>query len=227
MSLLAIIPARGGSKGLPGKNIRLLGGKPLLAYSIEAALRCPLVDRVVVSTESQQIAEVAIRHGADVPFLRTPELAGDKANLGQVISNMLWHLANAGEIYDAHIVLVPTSPFRSRGLMDHLCGLLLQGHYNVQAVKPLRRCSMVEQDSEGRLHPVANGGQWSGATVCFRNYGVFSGHNNIGKLPSYMFPVSDPTVLIDIDEQSDFELAEAVIQGGQFDFNAAGLSNVD
>jgi CMP-N-acetylneuraminic acid synthetase len=227
MSLLAIIPARGGSKGLPGKNIRPLCGKPLLAYSIEAARNCQLVDRVVVSTESQQIAEVAIRYGADVPYLRAPELAGDKANLGQVIGDMLWRLANAGEVYDAHIVLVPTSPFRSRGLMDHLCSVLLRGHNNVQAVKPLAGCPLVEQDSEGRLHIIAREDQWPGSAPVFRSYGVFSGHNRLGKLPSYMFPIYDPTVLIDIDDPFDFELAEAVIQGGQFDYNAAGLYHVD
>ena len=77
--VVALVPLRGGSKSIPGKNIRLLHGKPLLAYSIEAALRCPLVGRVVVSTESPMIAEIAVRHGAEVPFLRPHDLAGDQA----------------------------------------------------------------------------------------------------------------------------------------------------
>ncbi len=72
--VLAIIPARGGSKGLPGKNVRPLAGHPLIAYSVAAGLQSKLVDRVICSTDSEEIAEVARQYGAEVPFMRPPEL---------------------------------------------------------------------------------------------------------------------------------------------------------
>ena len=75
--VLAIIPARGGSKGLPGKNLRPLAGHPLIAYSIAAGLQATLVDRVICSTDSTEIADVARQYGAEIPFLRPPELAQD------------------------------------------------------------------------------------------------------------------------------------------------------
>ena len=75
--MLALIPARSGSKSIPGKNLRKLLGKPLIAYSIEHALQCSLVNRVIVTTDSQEIADVARAYGADVPFLRPVEIAGD------------------------------------------------------------------------------------------------------------------------------------------------------
>src|SRR5277367_6641535 len=77
LKILALIPARGGSKGLPGKNIRPLSGKPLIAYTIEAAKRATSIDRIILSTDSEEIAEVGVKYGAEVPFLRPPMLAND------------------------------------------------------------------------------------------------------------------------------------------------------
>jgi len=76
-NVVAVIPARGGSKGVPGKNIKLLGGKPLISYVLEAAKKCQLIDRIIVSTDDEQIAEVAKKYGAEVPFMRPAELAED------------------------------------------------------------------------------------------------------------------------------------------------------
>ena len=81
--VLAIIPARGGSKGLPGKNVRLLGGKPLIAHSIETARRTPVIDRVIVTTEDEDIARVARAHGGEMPFTRPPELSADETLMFQ------------------------------------------------------------------------------------------------------------------------------------------------
>src|SRR5690348_16189824 len=82
--VLAVIPARGGSKGLPGKNIRPFAGLPLIAHTIHYAQSCPEITRAIVSTDSPQIAEVAKEHGGDVPFLRPSELADDKTSLWPV-----------------------------------------------------------------------------------------------------------------------------------------------
>jgi CMP-N,N'-diacetyllegionaminic acid synthase len=113
MNTICVIGARGGSKGLAGKNIRPVLGRPLIAWSIEQALACPEIDRVVVSTDSDAIASVARAYGADVPFMRPPELANDAAGKWQV-----WqHAIEACERYyresfDIYVDLDCTSPLR-------------------------------------------------------------------------------------------------------------------
>lgn len=111
--LLAVIPARGGSKGLPGKNLRPLAGVPLIAHSILFAKTCPQITRCVVSTEAADIAEVARTFGADVPFLRPPELAQDDTPLWPVLRHALVQLEQQeGTAFDVLLLLDPTSPGR-------------------------------------------------------------------------------------------------------------------
>ncbi|HEV7189326.1 MAG TPA: acylneuraminate cytidylyltransferase family protein [Blastococcus sp.] len=112
--VLAVVPARGGSKGLPGKNIRPLAGVPLLVHSLRAAALTAGVTRCIVSTDAEEIADVARRHGGDVPFLRPPELAGDTTPTGPVLAHALAAVeAEEGRPYDAVLLLEPTSPCRS------------------------------------------------------------------------------------------------------------------
>lgn len=108
MSLLALIPARGGSKGIPRKNIQLFCGKPLLQWTIDVALASPSVNRVVVSTDDSEIAELACAGGAEVPFLRPPELASDTA---PGIAPVMHALQQLPEVSDL-LFLQPTSPLR-------------------------------------------------------------------------------------------------------------------
>ncbi|GAA6527320.1 acylneuraminate cytidylyltransferase family protein [Intrasporangium sp. DVR] len=111
--ILAVIPARGGSKGLPGKNIRSLAGLPLIAHSIRAAALTPEVTRCIVSTDSAEIAAVARRFGADVPFLRPAELATDDTPMAPVVRHALeWCEREDGRPYAAVLLLDPTSPAR-------------------------------------------------------------------------------------------------------------------
>jgi CMP-N,N'-diacetyllegionaminic acid synthase len=116
--VLALIPARGGSKGLPGKNIRPLLGKPLLAWSIEQVLESKYVDRLVVSTESPAIAAIARRYGADVPFLRPKELATDKSSTIDAIDHAVDFLKERGEDFDYIALIEPTSPLRKKEDID-------------------------------------------------------------------------------------------------------------
>lgn len=111
MKVLGVIPARGGSKGVKNKNIKLLGDKPLIAYSIEAAKASKLA-RTIVSTDSEEIAQVARELGGDVPFLRPSDLATDRAKAIPVIQHALAYFAEQGEVYDAVMMLQPTTPFR-------------------------------------------------------------------------------------------------------------------
>jgi N-acylneuraminate cytidylyltransferase len=111
--ILAVIPARGGSKGLPNKNIRDLAGLPLIAHSIKCARLSSLVTRTIVSTDSEKIATVAREHGADVPFLRPAELATDTAAMWPVIRHALSEAEKQeGRTYDAMLLLDPTTPGR-------------------------------------------------------------------------------------------------------------------
>ena len=111
--VIALIPARGGSKGLPDKNILLLAGKPLIAWTIMAALNAPEIDRVIVSTDSEQIADVAREWGAEVPFSRPSELSTDDAKGIDVVFHALDWLAGQGESVGLLILLQPTSPLRT------------------------------------------------------------------------------------------------------------------
>ncbi len=110
--ILALIPARGGSKSIKNKNIIPLAGKPLIAYTIKTALSCKEIDKVVVSTDSPKIAKVARKYGAQVPFLRPKKLAQDKTPMYPVAQNAISWLENKGEKIDTLILLQPTSPFR-------------------------------------------------------------------------------------------------------------------
>ena len=115
---IAIIPARGGSKGLPGKNIRLLCGKPLIVWSIEQALQSGIFDTVVVSTDSKEIADIAAKHGAKVPFLRPPELSTDIATSVDVVLHTLDFYKQMNNHFDIFALLEPTSPLRKKGQLQ-------------------------------------------------------------------------------------------------------------
>ncbi len=111
--VLSIIPARGGSKGLPGKNIRSLLGRPLIHWTIERSLACTYIDRTFVSTEAPEIADVSRKAGADIPFHRPAILATDSASSIDVILNVVDELkARYDEDYDLLLMLEPTSPLR-------------------------------------------------------------------------------------------------------------------
>ena len=113
MQILGIIPARGGSKGIPGKNIKLLAGKPLIQYSIETALDTPSLSKVMVSTDSQEIAEISSALGAEVPELRPTHLATDSSPTIDTVGYTLAYYAEKGINYDAVCLLQPTSPMRT------------------------------------------------------------------------------------------------------------------
>lgn len=113
MKRIAIIPARSGSKGLRDKNIKQLQGKPLLAYSIEAALSSGCFDTVMVSTDSVEYAEIARCYGAEVPFLRSAECSTDTAGSWEVVSEVLDRYSASGRVFDVVALLQPTSPLRT------------------------------------------------------------------------------------------------------------------
>lgn len=124
MKIFALIPARGGSKGIPGKNVKLIAGKPLIVWTIEAALRSSFIDAVVVSTDDPAIAEVARCAGAQVPFMRPTELAQDETpGMGPAL-----HALDQLPKYDSLLLLQPTSPLRTTEDIDACLVLATQQH---------------------------------------------------------------------------------------------------
>ncbi len=118
MNILAVIPARGGSKGVPGKNKKLLLGKPLIQYSIDAALQSKYITEVVVTTDDEEIMAIAKSLGANVPFVRPKHLAEDATPTLPVIQHVISHFEAEGKQFDAICLLQPTSPFRPKGFLD-------------------------------------------------------------------------------------------------------------
>jgi CMP-N-acetylneuraminic acid synthetase len=153
MAIVAIIPARGGSRGLPGKHLLLLAGEPMIAHTVRAALAARRVDRVLVSTDDEAIARAARRAGAEVPFLRPAELAADDTPTLPVIRHAVEWLEAAGERVEVVVTLQPTSPLRDAAEIDAVLTLLERtGADSAVSVASLELpISVVGHVAEGRL----------------------------------------------------------------------------
>jgi CMP-N-acetylneuraminic acid synthetase len=129
-NVVAIIPARGGSKGITKKNTRLLAGKPLIAYTIEAVKGCSLVDRIIVSTDDEEIREVSIKYGAEVPFLRPAELAQDDTPTEPVLKHCVeWLEKKESYRVDVVLFLQLTDVFRRKSLIHDVLSKLLENDH--------------------------------------------------------------------------------------------------
>jgi len=221
--VLAIIPARGGSKGIPRKNIVDLCGKPLIAYSIEVALKSKMITRVVVSTEDEEIAEVSNDYGAEVPFLRPKELAGDRSNIGDAVNYTVDRLKKDGFMPDALVQLYPTHPFRNPQLVDQLSSILLDGYRQVTTVKPVKLAGtqLVYQKKTGGAVPLSISMTRSLSNAVFRPYGLYCGIKLTYPRPLnvYLHRLFDPISLVDIDYWEDLFFAEEVIRNNLFPFD--------
>ena len=156
MRVLAVIPARGGSKGIRRKNVRLLCGKPLLQYTAEAALAATRLSRVILTTDDEEIAKVARRCGLEVPFIRPQELALDETPMLPVVQHALREMESDGEGFDAVCLLQPTSPLRTPETIDGCIELLEEkAADSVATVLPVpdvyNPCWVYFQDHEGTL----------------------------------------------------------------------------
>lgn len=125
MNILYIIPARGGSKGIPGKNIRFLGDKPLIAHTIVAAQNAKYQGTILVSTDDEKIAAIAKKYGAEVPFMRPEALSSDSAPTIDVLFHALNYYSNQNETFDIIVLLQPTSPLRTSKDIDDAIKLMI------------------------------------------------------------------------------------------------------
>ncbi len=218
---IAIIPARGGSKGLPRKNIIDLAGKPLIAYSILAAKHSKFIDRVIVSTEDEEIAEVSKAWGAEVPFLRPKELAEDNSSIGDAISFTVKKLGGYGE-KRAIVQLYPTSPFRTPALIDEMLSILFSGYNSVVTVKEVhfdpQFLYMWDEESKELVNLLSPENPIPSWKRYYRQYPVCLANMPNKPEKHYFHVLTDKCMLIDIDTRRDLKCAEAIIKNGLFDF---------
>lgn len=221
---IAIITARGGSKRIPGKNIRPFCGRPMLAYPVEAALESGLFDEVMVSTDSPEIAETARAAGAQVPFLRSRENAGDFATTAEVLLEVLDAYRERGESFEEVCCLYPTAPFVTAGKLQQAAALLTES--GADSVVPVVRYSFPPQRAfviRGGLtvmkHPEHAGTRSQDLEPYFHDCGQFYLLRTEQFLKKRQI-FTDRTVSIeipelevqDIDNETDWELAELKYQ---------------
>ena len=209
--VLAIIPARGGSKGIPGKNLVDIGGKPLIAYSIQTAMASGWINRVVVSTEDDTIARISRQWGAEIPFKRPMSLAGDRALLGDAVNSTIDMLRDQNYVPDIFVVLFPTHPFRPPQLVNALIERLLEGHKAVYTIKriPHTDKAYFSKCPDGRMSRLSGTSPYG---ICHRIYGTLIGFNPNGIKNPYLHVLKDPIAMIDIDTEMDLEFARKVVE---------------
>jgi CMP-N,N'-diacetyllegionaminic acid synthase len=163
MSIVGLIPARGGSKGLPGKNIKPLAGKPLIHWTIAAASAAASLDRVIVSTDCPRIAAVARAAGGEVPFLRPTHLAGDRTPDGPVMQHLIDWLAETENLQvSALVYLRPTTPFKTPQIIDQCVSVLTgsSSYTSVRTITPVEGVHhpyWMQQVTGGLLKPFIEG----------------------------------------------------------------------
>ena len=226
MKNIAIIPARSGSKGLKDKNIKLLNGKPLIWYSIQAALKSNCFDEVMVSTDSEKYAEIAKECGASVPFLRSDSMSTDKASSWDTVKEVLDNYKKAGKEFETIMLLQPTSPLRTADDIkkafaileeenaDSVVGVCEMDHSPLWSnVLPKNRCLY------GFIRPEV---KESSGRQCLPTYYRINGAIYLTKIneelgtnlyseSGYAY-VMDQAKSIDIDTELDFKMAEFLIQ---------------
>ncbi len=220
MSSIAIITARGGSKRIPKKNIKEFCGKPIIAYSIEAAKESGLFDEVMVSTDSEEIAGIARRYGAAVPFMRSEKTSGDFAGTNDVLMEVLEEYEKRGKRYETGCCIYPTAPFVTAEKLKDAMGKLMAGDADtlipvVEFSYPPKRALVIRdgllqfgnpvymdsrsQDLEKEYHDV-------GQFYCFKTAAFWKNKKlMLGKILPYV--VSEMEVQ-DIDNDSDWQIAE-------------------
>lgn len=219
--LIAIIPARGGSKGIPGKNIKLLNGKPLIAYTIEAALQSKEFDRVIVSTDDAEIAKVAQKYGAEV-FDRPEQFARDDSTMEVVIKDVLCKMEKKPF---AFALLQPTSPLRDKIDIIFAVGLFRDLKYMnlVSVSEPRDNPYLAVQQKDGNIEPLL-GWEWHlnrcrqefpetfvvNGAIYLTTVDNFLEYDNLFGEKAFPYEI-DKKKGIDIDDELDFKFVEVLM----------------
>ena len=220
MNAIAIITARGGSKRIPGKNVKEFMGKPMLTYAIEAALKAGIFREVMVSTDDEEIAQIARGAGASVPFMRSEAASGDFATTDDVLMEVLETYEKRGELFDYMACIYPTAPFVTAGKLQEAMSLLIEK--DASGVMPVVRFSFPPQRGmairEGKLmycYPENAAKRSQDLEPMYHDSGQFYCYHVEryracrGDLPDGYLPIIVPeTEVQDIDNPTDWELAE-------------------
>jgi CMP-N-acetylneuraminic acid synthetase/spore coat polysaccharide biosynthesis predicted glycosyltransferase SpsG len=226
--MIAIIPARGGSKGIPRKNIKLLSGKPLIAYAIETAMNSRYIDNVVVSTDDEEIAEIAKVYGAKI-IMRPQALAEDHVPLDPVIYHAVTAVERDEDLqYDYFLTIQPTSPLLQTTTLDTMIEKMVEGDYDtIMSVKAENHLFWIKKDARfSPLYKERKNRQYldpiyreTGAVVISRR-AVLSENNRIGENIS-LFELPDEET-VDIDDYQDWETAESLLRRRKIVFRVDG-----
>ncbi|MEF9949765.1 MAG: acylneuraminate cytidylyltransferase family protein [Mucinivorans sp.] len=224
MRILAIIPARGGSRGIPNKNIKALASRPLIAYSIDVAREIVSDEDICLSTDSNEIAAVASRCGLAVPFIRPAALAGDSSGTVGVLLHALDFYRQQGKEYDVILLLQPTSPFRTAEHVRQALALFNATTDMVVSVKASSSASVLcLEDEHGYVHNVFNAShsprqecasfwEYNGAIYVISVPKLLSARSlAFDHIVKYEMPVESS---LDLDTMLDWSIAEMVISGG-------------
>ncbi len=219
MKALGIIIARGGSKGIPGKNLRVVHGKKLVQWPVLAAVRSERFARVVLSTDSPELRQAGQEAGAEVPFLRPSELASDSANAVDVVKHALSHFEANGERFDAVVLLQPTSPLVLGSDIDKAIALLAEGFGSVICLSSLQHvhpdlCYRAEGQKAVPLRSTAPGRRQDRESLMFRTGTLYAAKTEslvrdgtfLG--PSLGFIEIPPHRALAIDDEFDLFLAD-------------------
>ncbi len=224
---IAVIPARGGSKRIPRKNIKDFHGKPLIAYSIQAALDCGMFDRVVVSTDDEEIAATAVKYGAEVPFVRPKELADDFTGTADVVNHAVEFYEKQGIVYDYVCTIYATAPFiRAEYLAKGY--ELLKNSDAVNAFScasmpfPIQRTFTITEKGRAEMfHPECYATRSQDLPEAYQDAGQFywtnrqrqKQHRDEVMFSSVSIPVVIPRYLVqDIDTPEDWQRAELMYE---------------
>lgn len=220
MSKIAIITARGGSKRIPKKNIKEFCGKPIIAYSIQAAIESGLFEEVMVSTDSEEIAEIARKYGAKVPFMRSEATSNDYADTTDVLNEVIDEYCKIGRTFDSFCCIYPTAPFVTADKLNKSYELLSNNDvYNVVPMVPFsfppQRGMIIKGKYIKPAYPEHINKRSQDLDVIFHDCGQFywcktaAFLENSDILSNHTIPFIVPeTEVQDIDNQSDWELAE-------------------
>lgn len=222
--IVCVIPARGGSKGLPGKNIKMLCGKPLIAHTIKQAMQSKYIDRVIVSTEAEEIARISLEYGAEVPFIRPMELAGDSVATVDVLLHAMNWLESRKYLFDILVLLHTTTPMRSVEDIDKSITLLVEEKAdNIFSVTEAHRnpyFNMVETNKNGYATLAKQGDfttRQAAPLIYDMNSSIYVWWKEMLKEKKKIF--LDKTRIyvmpkersIDIDDHIDFKIAEMMM----------------
>lgn len=216
MSAIAIITARGGSKRIPKKNIKEFCGKPIIAYSIESALKSEMFDEVMVSTDSEEIAEIAKSYGANVPFYRSEKTSGDFATTIDVLKEVMEEYQKRGKTFDKIACIYPTAPFITSEKLINSMEMLKDDVYEVIPVVkfsfPPQRAFAIRNDSLVFLHPENAKRRSQDMEPLYHDCGQFYimspkvlEETGEGRICPFIMPESE---VQDIDTEEDWKIAE-------------------